>query len=129
MTLKMAIKYLKKKQKQITSLLKKTNMSTSRTATEQLHTQTNAEESIKTTSSLKQINEEYDESGIYVRGNDDTGYAATIGNYRITDIMKTSGEVVNYLNEPDAGLVTKIFGALIECWEKDKAYQNKINGE
>lgn len=104
-------------------------MSTSRTATEQLHTQSNAEESTKTTSSLKQINEEYDESGIYVRGNDETGYAATIGNYRITDIQKTSAEVVDYLNQPDAGLIARIFGALIECWEKNKAYQNKINGE
>lgn len=104
-------------------------MSTSKTATEQLHTQTNAEGSTKATSSLKQVNEEYDDSGIWVRGNDETGYTATIGNYRITDIQKTSAEVVNYLNTPDAGLIARIFGALIECWEKDKAYQNRLNGE
>lgn len=83
----------------------------SKTATEQLRSQNNVEESTTGTSSTRQqVNKQlHKNSSVWVRGNDEDGYYATIGNHRITETAGTIEDIEDYVNFPDVDTIITIF--------------------
>lgn len=86
----------------------------SQTATDVLKSQTNTEESTQQISSELQTNEPFGDAGIYIRGNEDQGYFATLGSYIIVEKLPTAENVKNVLEKPDANLVAIIAAVAVE---------------
>lgn len=92
-------------------------MHTHKTATDTLNTQTNANESTNEASST-QTNEQWGNTPIWIRGNSETGFYATIGNYRITEPHAHFDEIVNMLYHPKLELIMTLISTMIEANEK-----------
>lgn len=73
----------------------------------------------KTSSAELQTNEQWDEV-FWIRGNEETGYFATLGSYQITTKMETRNEVADELNQPSASTVIAICIAQSESREEYK---------
>lgn len=98
-----------------------------KTATELLSTQNNTEKStnedcstIPNSSTPSQINEQYGKTPIWVRGNYENGFFATMGKYRITPVLEEMSEVYDMLINCDAETVINIFCNMIMAHEEVK---------
>lgn len=60
-----------------------------------------------------QLNIQIETTPIWIRGNDEFGYAATVGNYRITEIKQTAGEVEEEIRLPSIETICHILDAYI----------------
>lgn len=76
---------------------------------------------------IKQINEKWGNAGIYIRGNDETGYAAVAGAYRITEIYKTVEEVETELKYPTVDTVVYTISAIIDNAKNIDKYDVRSN--
>lgn len=90
---------------------------TSKTATELLHTQLSGGANTTQTSSDKsklQTNEPFFGTPVWMRGSEENGYCATLGDYQITKKFPTLEEVESQLAAPDINLIMSIFWAMNE---------------
>lgn len=100
-----------------------------KTATEQLNTQNNVEKSTTTTSSTLIENEPYGNTPIWIRGNKENGYFATIGNYKITGNFVEKENLINALDKPDLELIIKIQTVMIDASYEMYKYEIKNETE
>lgn len=92
-------------------------MSASKTATGLLNTQNNGNEPTQETSSHQQTNEQFENSGVWIRGNADTLWYGTCGNYRITEPMLYD-DVKIELNSPSVATIMRLMIILMDAKEK-----------
>lgn len=86
-------------------------MSKQQTQTELLKEQSNLEnESTNKESSSEELeyNKEYQETGIWIRGNETTGYYITVGNWKVSNIYTTPGEAKELLDNRNYDLIMRI---------------------
>lgn len=95
-------------------------MYTNKTVGQYSNTEQNANESSKKTSSEKQVNEQIKDSPIWIRGNDESGYFATLGDYRITDENKDYDQVMEEVMMPDMPMICRIITVMIDSNERFK---------
>lgn len=74
-----------------------------------------------------QYNEEYLDTGIWIRGNETHGYFATAGNHRITEIMDSPDIVRQQLDMTDWSTVITVICILSENIIKEKLSLNTVN--
>lgn len=72
-----------------------------------MNIQNNAEESTTTAYSI-QTNEEYAGTPLMLRGNEETGYYATLGAYKLTENFTTLDNLKNILNQTNIRLIIAI---------------------
>lgn len=87
--------------------------------TEDLKESGNAPQSTNQTSLDElQTNDWYMNTKIWVRGNDKSGYAAGIGDYRITDIYEETSQVKELLNRRHWDVIINLIAAMIEAHQQ-----------
>lgn len=87
--------------------------------TEELKESGNAPQSTNQTSLDElQTNDWYMNTKIWIRGNDKSGYAAGIGDYRITDIYEETSQVKELLNRRHWDVIINLIAAMIEAHQQ-----------
>lgn len=110
-----------------------TNTQASKTAGEQLRSQMNVEESTQTTSSTW-TNQRITDSPLFIIGDDEQGYAVTLGKYRITPIYQTKEEAYLMGTNPNITTIISLIATMIEANEElnhtpIKPTKNKIKNQ
>lgn len=95
-------------------------MSTSSMGTEQTNTSLNVKEPMSELSSteLKQTNEQFQDSPIFIRGNEKSGYFGTIGQYKMTETYENLYDLITELENPSLALIIRIMTIMIESASK-----------
>lgn len=102
---------------------------------EQSHTPTNADVTNQNNSNSNSknsdpkdqlvYNEDYMQTGIWIRGSENTGYFATIGNHRVSDIMEDADTVRTQLDSTDWRTLLSVICVLAE--NITKSFLNNSN--
>lgn len=87
--------------------------------TELLKSQTNVEENSNKANCSKQLtyNEPYRDTDIWIRGHEESGYFATLGQFVISKHKETIHEIVHMLDNKDYEIILAIIDSMIH-WDK-----------